>query len=224
MAAVSELKSVEVFIHSSNIHTVRTKNLPWFVFSISWFSECAMRFWCTRGWQGQILWTVSSVHLDLFGRKNWKRQKKEYKWGMSAEPVGSSRIMVGTSAHSHPSGKAGFRLRNDGEQHKAVSKNIQPGPGKHRGLRVTLWALLPLLRVTWGWLDSQPLLLIEWKWNGKSQGLSCRNTHGFHSLLPPSHVGSGRCNHWAGPGRCRRDGRGYCHIHWCRCHTLPLRR
>ena len=129
-----------------------------------------------------------------------------------------------TSAHSHPSGKAGFRLRNDGEQHKAVSKNIQPGPGKHRGLRVTLWALLPLLRVTWGWLDSQPLLLIEWKWNGKSQGLSCRNTHGFHSLLPPSHVGSGRCNHWAGPGRCRRDGRGYCHIHWCRCHTLPLRR
>ena len=35
-----------------------------------------------------------------------------------------SRELGMTSSHSHPSGKAGFRLRNDGEQHKAVSKNI----------------------------------------------------------------------------------------------------
>ena len=27
-----------------------------------------------------------------------KKKKKEYKWGMSAEPVGSSRIMVGSEA------------------------------------------------------------------------------------------------------------------------------
>lgn len=62
-----------------------------------------------------------------------------------------------TSAHSHPSGKAEFRLRKEGEQQKAMSKNIQLGPGRHRGLRVTLWASLALLRVMWGWLDTVSL-------------------------------------------------------------------
>lgn len=48
------------------------------------------------------------------------------------------------------------------------------------------------------------------------------DTYGFHSLLPPSHEDSGRCNHWAGPSRFQHDDKGYCHIHWCQCHTLHL--
>lgn len=125
-----------------------------------------------------------------------------------------------TSAHSHPSRKAGFRLRKEGEGHRTTSKGTPLGLTGARVTQVSSLAHGPSVADR-GHLG---MLSILFSLNEYARLNTSKNTYGSRSLHPPSRGGSGRCNHWAGPGRCRRDGRGYCHIHLCRCHTRHLER
>lgn len=129
-----------------------------------------------------------------------------------------------TSTHSHSSGKAEFRLGKEWGWQNAPSKTATLGFGS-QGDSGDLWGFTASCvsgRRLAG--RGQHPRLGDWKCEVKCQRLSSSNTYGFHSLLPPSCVGSGRYNHWAGPGKYQHDGKGYCHIHWCRCHILHLSR
>lgn len=129
-----------------------------------------------------------------------------------------------TSTHSHSSGKAEFRLRKEQGWQNAPSKTATLG-FERQGDSGDLWGFTAScvsgMRLAG---RGQHPRLGDWKCEVKCQRLSSSNTYGFHSLLPPSCVGSGRYNHWAGPGKYQHDGKGYCHIHWCWCHILHLSR